>query len=42
MTDRISKWLQKHINMKSDEEFVIFLVWAIFSAVFFFSLMQLS
>lgn len=33
----ITKWFEKHINMKNDEEFAIFLVWSVFSAVILFS-----
>jgi hypothetical protein len=38
----ITKWFEKHINFKSENEFMIFLVWSIFSALLFFSLLNIS
>ena len=31
----LEKWLHKHLLFKDDKEFVIFLIWAVFSAAFF-------
>ncbi|HYE22181.1 MAG TPA: hypothetical protein VD998_01175 [Verrucomicrobiae bacterium] len=36
---RIVQWVEKHVNIKNDNEFIMFLLWAIFAATFFFSLL---
>ena len=38
----IVKWFEKNLNLKSDNEFLIFLVWSVLAAVLFFSLLNIS
>ena len=36
----LTKWVEKHINFKKDEEFMIFVVWAVVAASLFLSVIN--
>lgn len=36
----IKQWIEKHIDFKREEEFVIFMIWALLSASIFLSIVK--